>query len=83
MSIRAQQDRIETVLESLPFITAFKHVAECDGLHCYSVHTAPDDNVDERIFHAVVQNGWSLTELQRKTINLEEVFVDLTTSEAT
>jgi hypothetical protein len=30
-----------------------------------------------------VQNGWSLTELQRKTINLEEVFVDLTTSEAT
>ena len=83
VSIRAQQDRIETVLESLPFITAFKHVDECDGLHCYSLQAANDDDVNERIFHAVVQNGWSLTELQRKTINLEEVFVDLTTSEAT
>ncbi len=83
VSIRAQQDRIETVLASLPFITAFKHVDECDGLHCYSLRAANDDDVNERIFHAVVQNGWSLTELQRKTINLEEVFVDLTTSEAT
>ncbi len=83
VSIRAQQDSIETVLESLPFITAFKHVDECDGLHCYSLQATNDDDVNERIFHAVVQNGWSLTELQRKTINLEEVFVDLTTSEAT
>jgi ABC-2 type transport system ATP-binding protein len=83
VSIRAQQDRIETVLESLPFITTFKHVDECDGLHCYSLRAANDDNVNERIFNTVVQNGWSLTELQRKTINLEEVFVDLTTSEAT
>lgn len=82
-SIRAEQGRIEAVLESLPFIRSFEHIDEKDGLHAYSLQAADDTDIRERIFHAVVQNGWSLTELQRKTINLEEVFVDLTTREGT
>jgi ABC-2 type transport system ATP-binding protein len=82
VSIRAQQNHIETVLEALPFISAFKHVSEHDGLHSYSLQTTGDEDMSERIFDAVVQNGWSLAGLQRKTINLEEVFVDLTTREA-
>ena len=82
VSIRAEKDRIDAVLAELPFISAFTHVSEQDGLHCYSLRAGGDGDVSERIFHAVVQNGWSLTELQRKTINLEEVFLDLTTREA-
>jgi ABC-2 type transport system ATP-binding protein len=82
VSIRAQQNHIETVLGALPFITAFEHVSEHGGLHSYSLQTTGDEDVSERIFDAVVQNGWSLAGLQRKTINLEEVFVDLTTREA-
>jgi len=82
VSIRAQQDRIETVLGELPFITSFEHVSEQGGLHSYSLQASGDEDVSERIFDAVVQNGWTLAELQRKTINLEEVFVDLTTREA-
>jgi ABC-2 type transport system ATP-binding protein len=82
VSIRAKQDSIEPVLDSLTFIHAFEHIGEQGGLHCYSLQAAGDEDVSERIFDAAVQNGWSLAELQRKTINLEDVFVDLTTREA-
>jgi ABC-2 type transport system ATP-binding protein len=82
VSIRAEKERIDAVLAELPFIQAFTHVSEQDGLHSYSLSSGGDDDVSERIFQAVVQNGWSLAELQRKTINLEEVFLDLTTREA-
>ncbi len=81
VSIRAQQDRIETVLEELPFITGFEHISQQDGLHCYNLQAVGGEDVSERIFNTVVQNGWTLSGLQRKTINLEEVFVDLTTRE--
>ena len=40
------------------------------------------DDLSEAVFFLVSQRGWSLTELYRKTINLEDVFLDLTTREA-
>lgn len=83
ITIRAQRDHIDAVLGSLPFVTAITHISEEDGLHSYSLKTSADKDVSERIFSAVVHNGWSLAELQRKAINLEEVFLDLTTREDT
>jgi ABC-2 type transport system ATP-binding protein len=82
VGIRAQQDRIEAVLGALPFIHAVTPAGECDGVYRYSLRADGDQDVSERIFQVAVQNGWSLTELQRKAINLEEVFLHLTTREA-
>jgi ABC-2 type transport system ATP-binding protein len=82
-SIRAERHNIEGVLASMAVISSFEHTGEQDGLHCYSLRSAGNEDVSERIFQAAVQNGWSLAELQRKTVNLEEVFVDLTTREDT
>ena len=83
ITIRAQRDHIDAALGALPFVTAITHISEQDGLHSYSLTTTADKDVSERIFNAVVHNGWSLAELQRKAINLEEVFLDLTTREDT
>ncbi|MBM4311856.1 MAG: ATP-binding cassette domain-containing protein [Deltaproteobacteria bacterium] len=80
--IRGERERIEAVLGGLPFIVAFTHLTETDGLHRYSLRSESAEDVRERIFKAAVDNGWSLAELQRTTINLEEVFLDLTTREA-
>ena len=41
------------------------------------------DDLNEEVFYLVTNNGWSLNELYRKTINLEDVFLDLTTREET
>ena len=81
ISIRGPQGHIDAALKALPFISAVTHLSEQDGLHNYSLKAADDEDTSERIFQAVVQNGWSLSELQRKAINLEEVFLDLTTRE--
>jgi len=80
--IRAERQSIESTLRGLPFITSLAHLDEHDGVHRYSLRSDSAEDVSERIFEAAVANGWSLTELQRKTVNLEEVFLDLTTREA-
>ena len=82
VGIRAEQDRAEAALRDLPFVTSVTHIEERDGVHRYSLRAGSDQDASERIFQAVVANGWSLTELQRKTVNLEDVFLDLTTREA-
>ncbi|MCX8043582.1 MAG: ABC transporter ATP-binding protein [Desulfobacterota bacterium] len=43
---------------------------------------APSD-MAEQVFFLVSRSGWSLSELYRKTVNLEDVFLDLTTREET
>jgi len=82
VSIRADREPLEAGLRALPFITSITHLAETAGLHRYSLRSDSDQGVNERIFQAAVNNGWSLAELQRTTVNLEEVFLDLTTREA-
>ncbi len=80
--IRAEQDHIETALRELPYISSVTHLGETGGVHHFSLRSESAEDVSEKIFHAVVSNGWSLTHLQRTTVNLEKVFVDLTTREA-
>ncbi len=80
--IRAKKESIEAVLAALPWITSFTHREEADGVHCYSLRSAGNQDIRERVFRAVVDNGWSLTELQRTAVNLEDVFLHLTTREA-
>ena len=82
VSIRADRESVEAALRDLPFMTSVTHLAETGGLHRYSLRCESCEDAGERIFRAAVDNGWSLAELQRTAINLEEVFLDLTTREA-
>jgi ABC-2 type transport system ATP-binding protein len=51
------------------------------GLAAFDVETDPGAGVRERIFDAAVANGFKLTGLHGKSVSLEDVFVQITTTE--
>jgi hypothetical protein len=55
----------------------------CADLHRLEIICGTEGNEDvcEQIFFLVARSGWSLTELSCKTVNLEDVFLELTTRE--
>lgn len=64
-------------LEALAGVTAVEDVFT-EGETRLRVHCAQDADVAEDIFRLAVANGWTLRELSRETVSLEDVFVRLT-----
>jgi ABC-2 type transport system ATP-binding protein len=64
-------------LEALPGVTAVEET-RAEGETRLRVHCAADSDVAEEIFRLAVARGWTLRELARETVSLEDVFVRLT-----
>lgn len=62
-----------------------EEAAEADpeqkDLHSLAVKVKKGRELKEELFHCVVENKWTLTELRSKIITLEDVFKQLTTQE--
>jgi ABC-2 type transport system ATP-binding protein len=56
-------------------------IAGDDGLLTFTIIADPDPNVRERIFDAAVDAGFKLLGLGSRTVSLEDIFVEITTSE--
>ena len=82
ISIRGPREEIEAKLEELNLISDFKRVKSDDGVCGYQIVSQKGKNTAEELFHFVVQNHWSLTELRQEAISLEDVFLELTGSES-
>lgn len=83
ISIRGPREEIEAKLEELSMVSDFKRVKSDDGVCGYQIVSQKGKNTAEELFHFVVQNHWSLTELRQETISLEDVFLQLTGNEST
>ncbi|MDD9972507.1 MAG: ABC transporter, partial [Candidatus Poribacteria bacterium] len=81
IAIRGSQEAIEAELNALEFVSQWSHVDTDDGIVGYQIHAAQDSDAAEALFHVVVKNGWSLTELRQESIDLEDVFLNLTDKE--
>ncbi len=79
-AIRGPRENIEAALKGRPGITDLRCLGREAGLERFELTAAAD--VSEEIFFLVSSNGWSLSELYRKSINLEDVFMELTMREA-
>ncbi len=82
ISILGPREEIEAKLEELPLISDFKRVKSDDGGCGYQIVSHKGKNTAEELFHFVVQNHWSLTELRQEAISLEDVFRQLTGNES-
>lgn len=82
VTVRGPRDEVLAGLQGLPGVTEAACVEESDARARYEVVAEPGADLSEEVFFFVSRSGWSLTELYRKTINLEDVFLDLTTREA-
>ncbi len=80
--IRGPQQEVLAGLKGIDKLTDIKHLGEADGIHRFELRSDSVEELSEEVFFMVARSGWSLTELYRKSINLEDVFLDLTTREA-
>jgi len=81
VSIRGPREEIEAKLKTLSLISDFSRLKSDDGVCGYQIVSQKDKNAAEELFHFVVQNHWSLTELRQEAISLEDVFLKLTGSD--
>jgi ABC-2 type transport system ATP-binding protein len=84
ISINGPQDKIQEQLEAMENVRSCRLLdseagdTANDGGHRFEVKSQSGVDIRESLFHLVVRNQWSLTELQRMHITLEDVFKQLT-----
>ena len=83
ITIRGTQETIETQLNELEFVSQWNQVGTDNGTVTYQINAAHGSDAAEALFHVVVENGWSLTELRQESLDLEDVFRNLTDKEQT
>ncbi len=66
---------LPTVIEG---IYQVKLVSEEDGVQEYEIETEKDLDIREQIFKTAVSENWSLLELHRVSISLQDIFMELT-----
>lgn len=82
ITIRGPLPQVRERLQAIDNIKEIAYVDEKEGgLHHFEIKSPVGTDVREELFFLVSQNGWSLTELYQKTANLEDIFLQLTTSE--
>ena len=80
-SIRGPLEAVLSELQKLKKVSKIKHAGGEQDVNHFELLAETGDEVSEQIFYKVAENRWSLTELHKKSINLEDVFLDLTTRE--
>jgi len=78
ITIRGAREAIEAQLSALEFISQWTHVETSDGVVSYRISALQESGAAEALFRVVVENGWSLTELHQESVDLEDVFLNLT-----
>ena len=80
ITVKGTPETIEPALRNSGIATEVQFLGAAEGRVRYAVGSA-EEEPEERLFQLAVQNGWVLTELQRESLSLEEVFTKITTME--
>jgi ABC-2 type transport system ATP-binding protein len=76
--IRGPVAEIEAKLKRLDSIAQVENIGQDDGVGSFRVKSEAAINIEEELFRFAADNEWSLTELRRETMNLEDVFLHFT-----
>jgi len=77
-----QDSGVKAALSSLAGITSVEKTSEAAGGYSkYIVKVGNGADVAETIFRLAVERGWTINELKRETLSLEDIFLKLTTRE--
>ncbi len=80
--IRGDGETVEKMLRSVGGVEDVRRTGEgINQLHHFQIAMKAGADPSEDIFFAVAKNGWSLTELRREGVRLEDVFAQLTQKE--
>ena len=78
----APANQIKQCLEKVAGVASVESRDTRDGLEAFEVHSLENYSVRPELARAIVQAGWNLTELRPVGESLEEIFLELTKSEA-
>jgi len=85
LTVRGPSDQVASVLKGVPHVSNV--MAEADGRTLangpgtFTVQSAVGVDIREALASAVVKGGFGLMELKRAHLNLEEIFLQLTTND--
>jgi ABC-2 type transport system ATP-binding protein len=77
----AAQEAIRAILSRLGGVGACQSVTGDDGEYSFAIDAATSDDLRPVLFKAAVDNKWTLLELVRESVSLENVFRHLTTGD--
>ena len=81
ITIHGPQEQIQQQLDKLENSQEYRLLGSEDGGHRFEIKSQKGTDLRKALFQLVVDNQWSLTELQKTQITLEDVFKQLTTEE--
>jgi ABC-2 type transport system ATP-binding protein len=83
VSLRVAGAPADDALAGIPSVTSVAKVGESAGGYVrYLIKAKEGVDIGEEVFRAAVQNGWTINELHRETLSLEDIFLRLTTKES-
>jgi ABC-2 type transport system ATP-binding protein len=78
----APQADVESALGAVAGVATVKSMGNKDGVVRFEVESRPGESIRPEIARSVVQAGWQLHELHSLSFSLEEIFLQLTSSDA-
>jgi ABC-2 type transport system ATP-binding protein len=82
VSVKSGGTQVAETIGQIPGVASVTGVGEAvAGYSRYLIKTRDGGDIAERIFTAAVESGWTLNELRRETLSLEDIFLRLTTKE--
>jgi ABC-2 type transport system ATP-binding protein len=81
VAVRSPGDGVESALGAIPGITGVSRQGTDGDYTRFILQAGNSGEAAEAVFRAAVENGWTLNELRRETLSLEDIFLKLTTRE--
>lgn len=81
ITIKGPLEEIKNQFQMIPEIKEFTLVKCGNGFNSFKIKSELGIDLSEKLFYLVVNNHWVLTELKKETVNLEDIFLKLTTEE--
>jgi ABC-2 type transport system ATP-binding protein len=81
VEVRGPAEAVRAALQAIPDVISISERADGKDATVFSIECTAGSDVREHIATTIVQRGWGLRELRAVSVSLEDVFVQLVTSE--
>ncbi len=78
LSVKADKEAAQQKLSEIDGVSQVSVTGEEDGWLEIDISATADKDIREDIFQCIVQNGWTMSELKKRSASLEDIFTQLT-----
>jgi ABC-2 type transport system ATP-binding protein len=82
VEVRGPAEAVRAALQAIPEVISVAERADGKDVSIFAIECTAGADVREHIASTIVQRGWGLRELRAANVSLEDVFVQLVTSES-